>query len=129
MKPRTKYILITISLFIIELLIATVFSGIEFLRSYIGDLLVVILLYFGVKIFWEGKPLTLAVLVFGFAGVVEVLQFFQPADALGLQPGSLLSILIGTRFSWMDILMYGLGCAAAYWLETGMINKPDFMKK
>ncbi|HNT76169.1 MAG TPA: DUF2809 domain-containing protein [Anaerolineae bacterium] len=121
MPSKTKHLLIAIALFIVEILIATVFSHIKFVRAYLGDFLVVMLLYHIVKIFYDVAPLTLAALVFSVACGVEVSQYFHLADIWGLPRGSLLSILIGTDFSWIDILMYFLGSLTAYLADSHLI--------
>ncbi len=129
MRLRTKYFLITLSLFIAEVLIATQFSAFEIIRSYMSDFLVVILLYYLVKIFCDISPIVLSVSVFLFACGVETLQFFHIADVLGLPRGSLLSILIGNSFSWMDILMYLAGSLTSYFSDTRFLLKPVIPSK
>jgi len=114
MRIRANYLLITLGLFIIEVLIATTFSHNRFIRSYLGDYLVVILLYYLVKSFYDVSPLVLSILIFVFACGIEIAQYFRLADSLGLRPGSVLSILLGTSFSWIDILMYFAGSLTAY---------------
>ena len=118
---RTKHLLLALSVFIAEILIATVFAGHGFVRGYLGDLLVVILLYHLVKVFYEVAPLRLAVSVFVIACGVELAQYFHLADVLGLPPDSVLSILIGTSFSWADLVAYGLGCMIAYLVDTQLL--------
>ena len=118
MRIRPKYMLVTLGLFIAEVLIATTLSGSRFIRSYLGDYLVVILLYYLVESFYDAPPLVLSISIFVFACGVEIAQYFKLADVLGLQPGSVLSILIGTSFSWMDIVMYFAGGATAYFVDT-----------
>jgi hypothetical protein len=118
MHMSVKYLLATIGIFIVEILIATTFSDIEVIRSYLGDYLVVILLFCVVKTFYDASPLALTLSVFLFACGVEILQYFHLADVLGLHPGSVLSILLGNSFSWVDILMYFLGCLTCYFFSA-----------
>lgn len=115
---RSTYLLLTIGLFVVEVLIATVFADFHFVRAYLGDFLVVILLYTLVKVFYNAPPLALLVAIFLLACGVEVAQYFRLAEVLGLPPGGLLSILLGTSFSWLDIVMYGGGCLTAYVFES-----------
>lgn len=112
-----KYFLITIALFIVEVLIATVFKNIFFVRAYLGDVLVTILIYTFIKSFWNANPGKLLIGVFIFSVFIEVLQYFHIADVLGLKPGSIAQIVVGTSFSWIDILCYGVGCLIAYAAE------------
>ncbi len=123
MRITTRHLWIAVAIFVAEILIATVFADIKFVRSYLGDFLVVMLLYHLVKIFRDAPPLPLAALIFIFACSVEIAQYFRLADALGLRPGSLGSILIGTSFSWADILAYFLGCLTSYLADAYLLSK------
>ena len=109
-KFNKKYALWALALLGIEFLIATVFSRIGFIRGYIGDVLVVILLYClvlsVVKVRNKSK---LIGGIFLFAVLVEVLQYFGVATYLGFTKGSLGYIILGNHFSWGDILSYAIG--------------------
>ena len=124
MHTRAKYLLITIGVLIVEILIATVFSDVDVIRSYLGDYLVVMLLFCLVKSFFDVSSFALSISVFLFACGVEIAQYFHLADALGLHRGSLLGILVGSSFSWLDILMYFLGCLTAYLFNVRHILRP-----
>jgi len=113
MPSRPAHLLIAGAVFGAELLIATTFSQVELVRSFLGDYLVVILLYHLAQAIRPVAPLRLAIGVFAFSCAVEVSQLFHLADALGFRPGGLLYILAGNTFSWVDLLMYALGCATA----------------
>jgi hypothetical protein len=123
MHTKTKHLMIVFVVFITEILIATVFSQIRFVRAFISDFLVVILLYHFVKAFFEISPLILSISVLIFSCVIEVLQYFHLGNVLGLPHGSLLSVLLGTNFSWIDMLMYLLGCLSSYCLDTLYLSK------
>jgi hypothetical protein len=117
-----KHLLIVVAIFFAEILVATRFSNIQFVRSYLSDFLVVILVYHFVKVLRDIPPATLAASVFIFACGIEILQYFHLVDVLGLRSGSLLRILIGTSFSWGDILAYFLGCLTAYFIDLHFIR-------
>mgnify|MGYP000476316867 CR=1 FL=1 len=99
-------------LFLGEVLIATKLKDYHFIRAYFGDFLVVILVYCSVLAFWKLEPKRLALGVFIFACLIEIAQFFQLADRLELTGAA--RIMLGTSFSWEDILMYALGCLSVY---------------
>lgn len=109
-KFSLKYLLFTIVLFLIEVLIATKLANIFFIRAYLGDVIVVILLYTFVKTFVKinNEKLIQGILV--FSCIVEFAQYFKVAEKLGFRPGSLMYIVIGNSFSWIDILCYAAGC-------------------
>lgn len=81
----------------------------SFVRPYLGDVMVIILLYclargpLGIK----GRWLVPAVTVLGV--LAECLQYFRLADRLGLPPGSVLRVVLGSTFDWADLLCYVAG--------------------
>lgn len=119
MKFNLKYFLLSMIIFLIEVLIATTFKDIFFVRAYLGDVIVVMLIYTIILSFFKVENLTkLIVGIFIFSVIVEVLQYFKIADVLGLKPGSIAAIVVGNSFSWIDILCYGVGCLVLYLVEV-----------
>lgn len=108
-KPRLIYALLFFIILITEVLIA-LFLKSGFIRSYVGDILVVILICCFVRIFFVKKVKLLALWVFLFSVAVEVAQYFDLVKLLGLDGSEFLSILIGRTYSFIDILCYLLGC-------------------
>ena len=108
-KKRIGYVLATLGIFIIELLIA-LFVRDNFIRPYVGDMLVVVLIYTCVRIFLPGKPRLLPLYVFLFAVLTEGLQAVNIVELLGLSDNRFFSVLIGTTFDLKDIACYGAGC-------------------
>ena len=109
-----KYLLLTVFIFLVEVLIATKLSGIFFVRAYLGDVIVVMLLYTFVQSFIKvnDQKLILGILIFSF--LIEFAQYFNIAEKLGFRPGSLMYIVIGNSFSWIDNLCYAVGCLILY---------------
>ncbi|PRB06577.1 hypothetical protein CQ046_00335 [Chryseobacterium sp. MYb7] len=109
-----KYLLLTVFIFLVEVLIATKLSGVFFVRAYLGDVIVVMLLYTFVKSFIKvnDQKLILGILIFSF--LIEFAQYFNIAEKLGFRPGSLMYIVIGNSFSWIDNLCYAVGCLILY---------------
>ena len=108
-KKRRRYFAATIAIFLIELLIA-LFVRDNFIRPYVGDMLVVILVYTFLRIIFPEKPRLLPLYVLLFAAGGEALQGIRIVDLLGLQDNRFFSVLIGTTFDWKDIVCYGVGC-------------------
>jgi ABC-type Fe3+-siderophore transport system permease subunit len=102
------YFLPTIFLFVIEIIIAKYVHD-DIVRPYIGDMLVVILIYCFVKSFFKTDILKMAVAVLLFSYFIEFLQYLKIVQILGLQQYKIARIIVGTSFSWEDILMYTLG--------------------
>lgn len=108
-KKRLLYLLATIIFLIIEVLIA-LFVHDKFIRPYVGDILVVIVLYTFVRIKIPERCKLLPLYIFIFAAMVEILQYFKIVELLGLENNRFLSVLIGTVFDVKDIICYGVGC-------------------
>ena len=116
LKIKPKYLLLTILIFLVEVLIATVLKNNFFIRAYLGDVIVVMLLYTFVKSFFTVNDTKLILGIFAFSCLIEFTQYFNIAEKLGIQPGSLMYIVIGNSFSWVDIACYAAGCLLLYLL-------------
>ena len=109
MRKRIGYGIVTMLLLVIEVLIA-LFVHDSFIRPYVGDVLVVIVIYFFIRIFIPQHCKLLPLWIFLFAAGVEVLQLFHIVDLLGLGGNPFLRILIGSVFDIKDIVCYAVGC-------------------
>ncbi|MFI3255657.1 MAG: DUF2809 domain-containing protein [Eubacteriales bacterium] len=108
MKKRALFAIISLVLFIIEVIIA-LFVRDNFIRPYVGDILVVVLLYFIMRAIFPKPIKLLPVYLFLFATSIEILQYFDYVTLLGLGDSRFFRTLLGTTFSWEDILCYGVG--------------------
>ncbi len=106
---RVTYFIITIVLLIIEVLIA-LFVHDSFVRPYVGDVLVVAVIYTFIRIFIPDKLKLLPLYIFLFGTFVELMQYINVVKLLGLQDNRFFSVLIGTTFDIKDIVCYGVGC-------------------
>jgi hypothetical protein len=116
------YFIFTIALFIIEICIA-VFIHDDIIRPFIGDMLVVILIYCFFKSFLQVKPLPLAIATLLFAYGIETLQYFKIVEQLGLQHNQFARTIIGTAFTWTDIVMYSIGIVIVLMAEKYYASK------
>lgn len=108
-RARWGYLAASIIIFIIELIIALYVHD-RIIRPYIGDMLVVVLVYCFVRVFVPGGVKRLPLYVFFFVVFVEVMQYFRLAEILGLQGNAVARIILGSVFDWKDIACYGAGC-------------------
>ena len=106
MKKRLWYLGVFGLILAIEVCIA-LFVHDDFIRPYVGDVLVTVLLCCLCRAVLP--RLAPALPVFLFAAAVEGLQALQLTKILGLE-GTALGIILGATFDWKDILCYGLGC-------------------
>lgn len=109
-RKRLFYIAAFFALVAIEVLIA-LFVNDNFVRPYVGDVLVVMVIYCFVRIFLPNGVKLLPLYVFAFALAVEIGQYFDVVALLGLENNRFISILLGRTFSVSDIVCYAVGCA------------------
>ena len=114
------YLLLSVLLFIIEILIAAYLND-SLIRPYGGDFLVVILLYCLMRSFLNLSVLRTSLIVLLISYLVEITQYFRLADILGVR-SRVLRILMGSYFTWNDILSYTLGILFVILLE-GMVSR------
>jgi hypothetical protein len=110
------YLFITLILFCIEILIA-VFMHDTIIRPYLGDFLVVILIYCFIQSFFNLSVIKLSLGVLLFAYTLEVLQYYKLVQLLGLDNSALAKTIIGIHFEWIDMIAYTLGIASVLIIE------------
>lgn len=116
-RVRVCALIAAVVLLGIEIIIGQFAGG--WVRAYLGDVLVVPLVYAVIRVITPCRPrfgsiLPTAVLVFAFA--VEFLQLIGIADILGITDPFLRTI-IGTSFAAGDLLCYTAGALPLYAVE------------
>jgi len=110
MKNRIVYLLVAISLFLLCCIIVRCFNNQPFIRGFMGDVIVIALIYAFVKtLFVKTGVLKLCIVVLIFAYATEFMQYYKLVELLGLQQYRIARIVIGTSFDVMDLLAYTLG--------------------
>jgi hypothetical protein len=104
---------------IIEIAIG-VFARDNFIRNYLGDVLVVVLIYCFIKTFVRNEIKLLWLYIFLFALLVEIGQYFNFVDMIGLGEYTLARIIFGTVFDIADIVCYFVGCIGILLFEIVM---------
>lgn len=113
------YFILTIPLFIAEFVIGMYMHD-RFIRPYFGDFLVVILIYCLVKAFFDTPVGFTAITVLLFSYIVETTQYFHLINLLGLARSKAACLILGTHFSFTDMLMYTLGIILVLFAELYM---------
>lgn len=108
-KQSIKYLITFTILLCIEILIAICVHD-TFIRPYVGDLLVVVVLYCIVRVIIPDKYRLMPFWIFVFAAFIECLQYLKWVERLGIENNAFLRILMGATFDWKDIVCYGIGC-------------------
>lgn len=113
---RKTYAVLSAILLLIELFIA-VFVRDGFVRPYLGDVLVVILLYCFFRTFLKVSVIPIVLSVFTFACLVKLLQYLHFVEYIGLQQSSVARIILGSSFSGLDLFAYAVGTGLIIALE------------
>lgn len=103
------------ALLIIEIIIGVFCGG--FVRAYIGDVLIIPLIYCFVRILYTRDNKFLPLAVGGLGILAEVIQYFDFCGIFGIDKGSLLGIIIGSHADFKDIICYLAGVALIYAAE------------
>lgn len=122
LKFNRSYFVIAILLFVIELLIALYVHD-QIIRPYFGDFLVVILIYCFIKSFLDSANLVTAIGVLIFSFLLEISQYFNIVNLLGLGHSNLARTVIGTSFEWIDLIAYTLGIVFVIYIENQVSKK------
>ena len=117
LKFNRHYFIIAIIIFLVEILIVF-FIDDTIIRPYIGDFLVVVLIYCFVKSFLNTPVWSTAITVLLFSYTVEISQYFHIINKLGLQHSKLARIIMGTSFGWIDLAMYTAGIGVVIFIES-----------
>ncbi len=103
-----KYFIIGLGLLGLEIFIA-LFVQDDFVRPYVGDVLIMFLMYSFIKAFTGGPTRRLPYYLFAFAVFIEFLQLFKLTYLLGLQGNIFITTILGSVFDFRDIISYFIG--------------------
>lgn len=130
-KARFRYGILCIGILGLEILIA-LFVHDRFIRPYGGDILVTVLLCCFCRFLYpkrqSGFGKSLPFLVFLFAFAVELAQYGNILEILGLADCRFLRILLGSTFSIADIFCYAVGCLL-FILAEQMVHRSILKKR
>ncbi len=115
-KLRVRYLIIFLIILLIEVFIA-LFVHDNIIRPYIGDVLVVFVVYSAVRVAFPRKFKYLSIYTFIFAVSVELLQLINIVQILGFENNRFISVLVGSVFDIKDIICYGIGCLILFIYE------------
>lgn len=123
MKRRLVYFSLTTLCFIACILIVRFFNDNQLIRGFIGDIIVISLIYFLIKIFYYFNTLKLAIFTLVIAFTTEFLQYLNLTTFLGLEHNAMARIVFGTVFDPYDLVAYTIGTALVYIIDTRLVRK------
>lgn len=98
----------------IEIFIGEFAAPKGFVRCYLGDVLIMPVMFCFVRIFTDKFEKSLPVALLTFACFVEFIQSVDVCGLLGIDKKSLLAVIIGTSGDIKDILCYVCGTILIY---------------
>ncbi|GEM50958.1 DUF2809 domain-containing protein [Empedobacter brevis] len=121
-KFDKKSFIIAVFTFLIEVIIA-LFINDKIIRPFVGDILVVVFMYYFIKAFINTKTINIAIFTLIFSFIIEILQYFKFVEIIGLGHNKAARIIIGTSFSWIDLLCYFIGFLLLFFIDKELNNK------
>ena len=106
-RINVKYAIAFAILLCIEIMIAKYVHD-DFVRPYVGDVLIVILIYCFLKIFLKTTK-HLPIWIFLFSVLTEMVQLLDLPGMLGIN-NKIILIIVGSTFDPVDIFCYFIGC-------------------
>ncbi|WP_373055940.1 DUF2809 domain-containing protein [Zunongwangia sp. H14] len=107
-RSKKAYFISFLMLLLIEISIAIWIKD-DFIRPYLGDFLVVILIYCFLMTISNLSVLRALMIVLLFSFAVEFFQLINIVKVLQYQPPKVVMIVLGSSFSVWDLLAYTLG--------------------
>lgn len=106
-NTKIKYFIGFIITLLIEVIIALCIKN-NIIRNYIGDVLVIICIYFLAKTIFENKLKNIAIYILILGILVEILQYFNITQYIAGNSKAL-KIILGSTFDIKDIICYIIG--------------------
>ena len=117
---RTGYFIAFAVILLIEILIGA-FVHDQFIRPYLGDVLVTVLLCCLGRCILPKAEKLLPLGIFLLALIVECAQLIH----IPALEGTLLGIILGSTFDWMDLICYAVGCLIFRIAECAICARKD----
>lgn len=123
MKRKIVYLSLTTLCFIACILIVVFFSGNHIIRGFIGDIIVISLIYFFIKTFYDFNAFKLTIFTLVVAYTTEFLQYLNLITFLGLEHNTIARVVLGSVFDFYDLAAYTIGAALVYIVDTKLVRK------
>lgn len=117
---RAPWAALLIGSIVLGLLSRTLRLGWVLWDKYLGDALYAVMVYALIRLAWSAKPSRIAALAMTVMAAIETFQLTRiPAHLLASQHllARLAGRLLGTEFSWLDLLAYAAGIGATYFIH------------
>ena len=105
---RAAYAAAAVAVFGLELFIALAVDD-RIIRPFGGDSLAVMLVYLALRAASRLGVLAATALAFAIACAIEMSQWLDLLDTIGLRSNPVARVVLGAKFDPMDIVAYGVG--------------------
>lgn len=122
LKKRLVYFSLAILCFIICVLIVKLFNNNPLIRGFIGDIVVIWLIYFFIKGFYDFHSLKLAVFTLALAFATEFLQYLKLIAFFGLEHNAMARLILGSVFDPYDLMAYTVGAVLVYIIDAKVLQ-------
>jgi Protein of unknown function (DUF2809) len=123
LKSRASWVLCLVGIIALGILSRTVHTGLLIFDKYLGDALYAAMVYTILRLLWPTAALALPAMA-----IMTVIELFQltmiPAHMLASEHWivRICARLMGTEFSFLDLLAYGVGIGCIYLLDFSLAD-------
>ncbi|WP_083244021.1 DUF2809 domain-containing protein [Leptospira tipperaryensis] len=123
MKRRLIYVGFLFFFLSLCFVIVQFFDSNRLVRGFLGDLIIVMVLYSFFKSIADFDSVKLSIFIILFSFVLETLQYFKIIRLLGFKENYLTKIIFGSVFDPLDLLAYLIGVFLIFSIDTRIILK------
>ena len=122
LNSRASWVLCLVGIITVGILSRVVHTGLVVVDKYLGDALYAAMVYTVLRLFWRAAvPVRVAVTAMAVMTAIELFQLTMiPAHLLANEHVMvrICARLMGTEFSFLDLLTYGAGIACIYLADS-----------
>lgn len=122
MNRRVIYFGLTTTCFIALILIVELFNNNQLVRGFIGDIIIILQVYFLAKVFYDFHALKLASFTLVVAFTIEFLQYLDFTTYIGVEHNAVARLVFGAVFDPYDLIAYTIGAVLVYIIDTRLIR-------
>ncbi len=104
------------------ILIVKLFNNNHFIRGFIGDVIIIWLIYFFIKTFYNFHALKLATFTLVIAFTTEFIQYLHITTFFGFEQNTVTSLVFGTVFDPYDLIAYTIGAVSIYIIDSRLVK-------
>jgi hypothetical protein len=123
MKKRIVYFSLSLLCFLSCVFIVKFFNHNLFIRGTIGDMIVISLIFYIVKLFYDFNSLKLTIFTLAIAFTTEFLQYLKIIKLFGLEHNALAGLIFGSVFDPFDLLAYTAGAVLVFVVDAKGVKR------